>query len=104
MDKWIGIVSGTNRGLIFLDLDIDTNNKATGTFQLHDADATNVTGKVTGTLKDKSIAAELFDFLPQQEGIPKKGTINLTLSEDKKELRGTWQTDVTTNGECVLYK
>lgn len=104
MEKWTGIIGGTNRGLILLDLDINKENKVAGSFKLYDAEDVSLTGKIIGELNSNSIVAKLFDFTPKQEGIPTEGTVNFTISTDKKEMRGQWQTNIDTKGECILYK
>lgn len=104
MEKWTGIISGTNRGLIVLDSDITGENKIVGNFQLNDAEGINISGKLQGNVNDSNITARLFDFTPAQEGVPTEGTVTLAISDDKKEMKGQWQTNVDTKGECILYK
>jgi hypothetical protein len=104
MEKWTGIVSGTNRGLLFLELDITQDAKVSGNLSLYDAENVSLTGKVKGEQVGNCLKADVFDFTPKQTGIPTKGTVNLVISDDKKEMKGQWSTDVGTKGECVLYK
>jgi len=104
MEKWTGIISGTNRGLVFLDLDIDKNNQVTGSFNLYDADTISVSGKIQGEVKDNNLTAKLSDFTHKQEGAPKEGQIECVVSPDKKEMTGKWSTDINTKGDCILYK
>lgn len=104
MENWTGIISGTNRGLVFLNFEIDKENKVAGTFQLYDAEDINLSGKVDGDIKGNMLEAKIFDITPEQEGVPTEGTVNLTISEDQKEMKGQWRTNIDTQGECVLYK
>ncbi len=104
MEKWTGIISGTNRGLIALNFDVIEGNKIVGNFQLYDIEDINLAGKVEGDIKGNNIVAKVFDFTPKQDGIPTEGTVNLVISDDRKEMKGQWQTNIGTKGECVLYK
>lgn len=104
MEKWTGIISGTNRGLVFLDLDINKENHISGSFNVYDADTISLSGKVRGELKDNKIIAKLADFSPKHDGSPKEGHIECVMSDDKKEMKGKWSTDINTQGDCILYR
>ena len=104
MEYWTGIISGTNRGLVFLNFEVDKENRLSGTFQLFDAEGMNLSAKVNGSIKANSLEAQMFDFTPRQKGVPGKGTVSLTMSEDQKEMKGQWQTDIDTQGECILCR
>ena len=104
MEKWTGIISGTNRGLVVLDFDMIESNKIKGTFNLYDVENINLSGKVEGEIQDKVLRAKIFEINPQVEGNPKEGEVSLTFSDDNKELKGQWKTDAETQGECTLYK
>ncbi len=104
MESWTGIISGTNRGLVFLNFEISEENKIVGTLRFFDAEGITLSGKVEGSIKGNVLEAKLFDFSPRQEGVPTEGTIILTISEDQKEMKGQWRTNIDTQGDCVLYK
>lgn len=104
MENWTGIISGTNRGLILLNFDITKENKVVGDFKLCDIEDISLSGKVEGNIKGDNIVAKVFDFTPKQDGVPTEGTVNLIISADKKEMKGTWETNLDTKGECILYK
>lgn len=104
MEKWTGIISGTNRGLLFLEIDITKEAKVSGNLTLCDAEKINLSGKLRGEFKGKFLKIEVFDFIPKQDGIPTSGTANLIISDDRKEMKGEWSTNIGTKGECILYK
>ncbi|MFC1634073.1 hypothetical protein ACFL5Z_04470 [Planctomycetota bacterium] len=104
MEKWTGIISGTNRGLVVIELDIVDENRIAGIFNLYDAENINLTGKIEGTIEGNGLEAKAFEFRPEGERVPTECKLNLTISEDGKEMRGEWETDIDTKGECILYK
>ncbi len=104
MESWTGIISGTNRGLVFLNFEISEENKIVGTLRFFDAEGITLSGKVEGSIKGNVLEAKLFDVSPRQEGVPTEGTIILTISEDQIEMKGQWRTNIDTQGDCVLYK
>ncbi|MBW8000855.1 MAG: hypothetical protein FVQ80_02380 [Planctomycetes bacterium] len=104
MENWTGIVKGTNNGVLTLQFEYINETTIAGTFTLIDADTINVTAKVEGHKDGNIIKGNLLDFEPKAEGVPTKGDVELTLSEDETKMEGTWQTDVGTKGDCVLYR
>jgi hypothetical protein len=104
MENWTGIIKGTNRGLLHLQLEYSDQTKFSGKFSLIDADAINLSAKVEGCRENNSIKATLSDFDPKIEGVPKQGSVDLVISEDETKMEGSWQTDLNTKGECTLYK
>ncbi len=103
METWTGIISGTNRGLVILKYNLEQEN-IIGNFELYDVENINLAGKIEGKIEGDQFTAKVFDFTPTGEGVPTEGEINLTISEDKAEMRGTWETNIGSKGECILYK
>ena len=104
MEKWAGILNGTNRGIVFFSLDVDKENKTSGNITLYDTENTDLSAKFHGEIKNNRLVAKLYEFTPQGEGSPTCGDVSLSFSKDKKELKGKWSTNAGTKGECILYK
>ena len=105
MEKWTGIISGTNRGLVLLEISYVEGNKIAGFLKLYDLNEINLTCKIEGNIEENNdISGKLYDFQPTGEGIPRSGSVKLTIAEDGKEMKGSWKTDIDTYGECLLYK
>lgn len=86
IEKWTGIISGTNRGLISLELKYIEGKKVVGSLKLFDPDEVNLSCEIEGTIEGRNITGEIFSFQPQGEGMPTSGTVNLTLDEVGKEM------------------
>lgn len=104
METWTGIVSGTNRGLIIIHLDLDKPDQVTGNFNLYDIDTTSLSGKIQAQLKDNHLLGKIHDIVPAGEAVPTEGNIDFVISHDHKEMKGKWSTSADTKGKCVLYK
>lgn len=104
MEKWTGIINGTNRGLVVLDLNLADPKNVNGTFNLHDIENINLSGQIKGESDGQTLKANISNIQPQAAGNPNKVDVVLNFSEDKKEMKGEWKTDIETHGECVLYR
>lgn len=104
VEKWTGIISGTNRGIVDLKIQRIDEKRIIGTLSIHETNSANFACDVSGTVDGNSIVGGLSNFSPESDSLPKSGNINLTLDEEGKEMKGTWETDIHTRGECILYK
>ena len=102
MDKWLGIITGTNRGIVSFEWQQDAQNKIFGTFSVYDVENINISGKVEGIVSGEKISLKLFNIQPQGDGISKSGTADLVING--KEIKGAWATDLGAKGECILYQ
>ena len=104
IEKWAGIISGTNRGSVILELQYLEGNRVTGSLKIYDPYEANLSCELEGTSTGKSVSGKIYNFQPQGEGVPTSGSVNLILDEGGKEMKGNWETNINTNGECMLYK
>lgn len=104
MEKWTGIITGTNRGLVVLDLDMTDPKNVNGMFNLYDIENVSLSGQIEGDIDGQKLKASISNIKPQADGNPRKVEVLLNFSEDKKELKGEWKSDAETQGECVLYR
>ena len=102
--KWIGIISGTNRGIVVLDLEYIEENRVVGQLKIFDTDKVALSCELNGKIEGINISGKVNNILPQGEGLPTSGNVDFTLKEGGKEMTGIWKTDINTNGKCVLYK
>ncbi len=102
--RWIGLVSGTNRGHLLIDVLKEDGDKITGSMVLLDLDYPSLTAKFSGKRDGLKIIAELSEFKPIGDGLPRSGNFSATLDQDLKEMRGAWATDAQTKGEFQAYK
>ena len=101
--KWTGVVQGTNRGFVILDAAV-VGDDLNGHITLFDVDGENVRARVKGKVKGQSVVAKLDSFQPTGNGNPTEGTIEATLSQDGREMNGTWKTNAETSGNLLLYQ
>jgi hypothetical protein len=104
MDKWTGIIAGSNRGMALLNMEVSKQNTVTGNLAIYDVEKVNIAAKINGELKEGQVTGTLSDFSPQGDGLPTEGKLTATLSGDGKEIQGEWSTNIGTKGNCTLYK
>lgn len=102
MDRWMGIISGDVRGIVSLDNLVVNQGQATADVTIYQEEVA-LTAKFKGEINDIELSGNLDTFAPPGDGVSKTGNVNLKFSNDKKELKGSYQTDLA-KGEALLYK
>lgn len=102
--RWIGLVSGTNRGHVLIDILKEDGDSVTGSVVLLDLDNPSLTAKLSGKRTGLNIIAELSEFKPAADGFPKTGNLTATVDQGFKEMKGNWSTDISTEGAFQVYK
>lgn len=100
---WQGYFAGTNRGLIFLNLQHDGSVlQGSGNFNDFDVGATNF--DCEGELKDNHISIKLINFRGGKGIIPNQITVDGEILNEGAGLSVSWSSDVGTNGRAVLSR
>lgn len=101
--KWIGAISGTNEGHVFIDIE-QQEQSIKSDVRFEDLNLGYLRMNAEGTLLESQLALELSDFMGSVERIPTTGQMIGTVSADGLSIEGRWQTDIGTNGEFRVRK
>ena len=101
--SWQGYFAGTNRGIIFLNLQHnDSLLKGSGNFNDFDLGVTNF--DCEGEARGDQISIKLINFRGGKGIVPSQVTVTGEILNDGAGLAVSWSSDVGTNGRAVLSR
>ncbi len=100
--KWLGILAGTNRGVVLVDL-TESGGEVTGEAILADAQYGESRFHLSGPRVDAHLELALSNFRSSVSATPSSGKARLDLVAGA-ELQGTWETDAGTRGTLHAFR
>lgn len=100
--KWLGIVTGTNRGVILVDV-TESDGQVTGEATLADAQYGESKFRLSGPRVDDHLDLALSDFRSSVSATPSSGKAKLDLAAGGAEIHGSWETDAGTRGTLHAF-
>jgi hypothetical protein len=100
--KWLGIVTGTNRGVIIVDF-TESEGQVTGQATLADAQYGESKFRLSGPRTNSHLSLVLSDFQSSVSATPSSGKAELDLTASD-EIQGKWETDSGTRGTLAAIR
>jgi hypothetical protein len=101
--KWFGIIDGTNKGQMVAEF-TESPDGIVGQAVLYDIAYGDTRMRLAGSRVNNHIDITLTHFESTAPAVPGSGQAHVEVAADGNEIRGTWNTDIGTNGTMTLFR